>query len=84
MNDAEKEAQTPERAKRKPMKSLWRVLNVAALGILIAAGYSGYRFYRVSLAPIDVKKATKTEAISWLALRDLSQESLDIDINTCL
>ena len=75
MNDAEKEAQTPERATRKPMKSLWRVLNVAALGMLIAAGYSGYRFYRVGLAPIDVKKATKTEAISWLALRDLSQES---------
>ena len=38
MNDAEKEVQTPERAKRKPMKSLWRVLNVAALAILIAAG----------------------------------------------
>ena len=34
MNDAEKEVQTPERAKRKPMKSLWRVLNVAALAIL--------------------------------------------------
>ena len=75
MNDAEKEVQTPERAKRKPMKSLWRVLNVAALAILIAAGYSGYRFYRVGSAPIDVKKATKTEAISWLALRDLSLES---------
>ncbi len=75
MNDAEKEAQTPERAKRKPMKFLWRVLNVAALAILIAAGFVGYRLYRLGSAPIDVKNATKTEAISWLALRDFSEES---------
>lgn len=75
MNDAEKEAQTNERAKNKPMKIFWRVLNVVAVLILIAAGYAGYRLYRLGSAPIDVKKATKTEAISWLALRDLSEES---------
>lgn len=75
MNDAEKEAQLYERPKSKPMKIFWRVFNVATLLILIAAGYGGYRFYRLRSAPIDVKKATKTEAISWLALRDLSQES---------
>lgn len=75
MNEPEKEPLTAERAKRKPMKIVWRTLNVAAILILIAAGYVGFRVYRLSFAPIDVENATKTEAISWLTLRDFSEES---------
>lgn len=75
MNEPEKEPLTAERTKRKPMKIVWRTLNVAAILILIAAGYVGFRVYRLSFAPIDVENATKTEAISWLTLRDFSEES---------
>ena len=50
-------------------------LVVLIILVLGAFGYCGWRYYRIVNAPLDVSKATKTQALSWFALRDLSSES---------
>lgn len=49
--------------------------SIAALLVVAALGYCGWQYYRIVSSPIDVKNATKAQALSWLALRDLSEES---------
>ena len=45
--------------------------------VIVAAGlgYCGWRYYRITKAPLDVENATTAQALSWFALRDLSSES---------
>lgn len=50
-------------------------LVVLIILVVGAFGYCGWRYHRIVKAPLDVSKATKTQALSWFALRDLSSES---------
>ena len=65
--------------KRKNQKTSGRHVSKRLIVLLLivvgAFGYCAFRYYRIVKAPLDVSHASKTQALSWFALRDLSSES---------
>ncbi len=59
-------------ASRRHVSKRLVVLLVLVVGVF---GYCSWRYYQIIKAPLDVSKATNAQALSWLALRDLSSES---------
>ena len=62
----------------QPITSERHVSKRLVVLILLVVGvfsYCSWRYYQIVKAPLDVSKATNTQALTWFTLRDLSSES---------
>ena len=72
-NETFKETSESIRSNRPRSKRRWGLKILIVLAIVAAVGF--WYYHKTVTQPIDVEHATPSQAIGWLAVRDLSEES---------
>jgi len=67
------ENSAPKKKPRRLRGCLW----ICLFALLAFAGYAFYLYSKITTEPIDPKNASTVQAVGWLTMRDLSQESAE-------